>query len=592
MSRRVDEKFTADAESRPISPLPLWCDVCIASSYKLEESNLPEITSDLPDAPVPAKSGEIISQEIISSCIPPMSAKIDNNVCRNCKLRVIAQKPVDTVSKTAPGSSCGSSAGDPQEICTPPAVPKALDRATSAIKRPDTASTCWNDDYDSEEELDVEAPFFDQSKSALFLYIDMHGHASKRGIFMYGNHIRFKLKLGETSSCSYDTGGGGSSSNETTDPNITVHELPRLMSVNSLHFHYAACNFTERNMYVKDRRDGSSRAGSGRVAIWKQTGLLRSYTLECNYNTGRIVNTLPPTRHQPDKRIKGGGVPPKYGPKVFEEVGRALGPSILDLTDSNPRSRLSNSEFRNMRGVRDSLFRDLALADKGCSGKTSSRKHKNTSKRLNKDSSQQQSKKHNAIYSAASQPSCSRDLTDSLAPIISENPKKSISDKSARSLLRKIGVRTTRRVNKPSSAGGNGKKSLKVMEIQHQQLNQHHQQQQQTSETSLVAVASSSDNISSSSSAGLVKEPSATIHHRISKKCTNSRIKRTAARFRRCWWCSFKENQGWCLETHQGPKGQEETCKFREYFCGWCCFDFCKCCSYQRQQGSQTSKGW
>lgn len=64
-----------------------------------------------------------------------------------------------------------------------------------------------------------------------------------------------------------------------------------------------------------------SREGSGRVAVLKTTGLVRSYTLECNYNTGRLVNILPPCV----KEIKNSPavalvVPPKYTPQVFEEV--------------------------------------------------------------------------------------------------------------------------------------------------------------------------------------------------------------------------------------------------------------------------------
>lgn len=37
------------------------------------------------------------------------------------------------------------------------------------------------------------------------------------------------------------------------------------------------------------------------------------------------------------------------------QVGRALGASILDLTNSNPISRLSNSEFRTLQGLRNAL---------------------------------------------------------------------------------------------------------------------------------------------------------------------------------------------------------------------------------------------
>jgi hypothetical protein len=64
-----------------------------------------------------------------------------------------------------------------------------------------------------------------------------------------------------------------------------------------------------------------SREGSGRVAVLKTTGLVRSYTLECNYNTGRLVNVLPPcvkeSKNSPAVTLM---VPPKYTPQVFEEV--------------------------------------------------------------------------------------------------------------------------------------------------------------------------------------------------------------------------------------------------------------------------------
>lgn len=64
-----------------------------------------------------------------------------------------------------------------------------------------------------------------------------------------------------------------------------------------------------------------SREGSGRVAVLKMTGLIRSYTLECNYNTGRVVNVLPPTiKEYHNKGVHTLPVPPKYNPHVFEEV--------------------------------------------------------------------------------------------------------------------------------------------------------------------------------------------------------------------------------------------------------------------------------
>lgn len=73
----------------------------------------------------------------------------------------------------------------------------------------------------------------------------------------------------------------------------------------------------------RDRRDGMSREGSGRVAVLKATGLVRSYTLECNYNTGRLVNVLPPTvRDGPAAPpvAPSTPTPPKYTPHIYEEV--------------------------------------------------------------------------------------------------------------------------------------------------------------------------------------------------------------------------------------------------------------------------------
>ncbi|XP_052749230.1 cytosolic carboxypeptidase-like protein 5 isoform X2 [Galleria mellonella] len=178
-----------------------------------------------------------------------------------------------------------------------------------------------------------------EPESGLFLYIDLHGHASKKGIFMYGNHF------------------------EDLESSVECMLLPRIMSLNNLHFHFSSCNFTERNMYLKDRRDGMSREGSGRVAVLKATGLVRSYTLECNYNTGRLVNVLPPAvRDMPapasataSASAAATALPPKYTPHIFEEVGRSLGASILDLTGQHPNSRVPASEHRSLAALRDWL---------------------------------------------------------------------------------------------------------------------------------------------------------------------------------------------------------------------------------------------
>lgn len=70
----------------------------------------------------------------------------------------------------------------------------------------------------------------------------------------------------------------------------------------------------------RGKRDGLSKEGSGRVAVYKTIGLVKSYTLEGNYNTGKYVNILPPREKEMNPR-KVCTIPPKYTPTIFEEVG-------------------------------------------------------------------------------------------------------------------------------------------------------------------------------------------------------------------------------------------------------------------------------
>lgn len=48
--------------------------------------------------------------------------------------------------------------------------------------------------------------------------------------------------------------------------------LARLVALNSPHFDFAACNFSRGQMIAKDRRDGQSKEGCGRVALWRHLG--------------------------------------------------------------------------------------------------------------------------------------------------------------------------------------------------------------------------------------------------------------------------------------------------------------------------------
>ena len=87
----------------------------------------------------------------------------------------------------------------------------------------------------------------------VFIYVDLHGHASKRGCFIYGNHF-------------------------TKDTDMVECMLfPKLISLNSSHFDFQACNFTVKNMYHMDKKDGLSKEGSGRVSMFKALGIIHRY---------------------------------------------------------------------------------------------------------------------------------------------------------------------------------------------------------------------------------------------------------------------------------------------------------------------------
>ncbi|XP_023285700.1 cytosolic carboxypeptidase-like protein 5 isoform X1 [Seriola lalandi dorsalis] len=161
-------------------------------------------------------------------------------------------------------------------------------------------------------------------------YVDLHGHASKRGCFMYGNSLP----------------------NESQQVENMLY--PRLIAVNSAHFDFLGCNFSEKNMYARDKRDGQSKEGSGRVAIHKAIGLLHSYTLECNYNTGKSMNTIPPACHDNGRATPPPppSFPPKYTPEIFEQVGRAVAVSALDMAECNPWPRLVLSEHSCLTNLR------------------------------------------------------------------------------------------------------------------------------------------------------------------------------------------------------------------------------------------------
>lgn len=170
----------------------------------------------------------------------------------------------------------------------------------------------------------------------LYMYIDLHAHASKKGCFIFGNSLDYKNQV-ET--CLF----------------------PRLLGLNSRHFDYENCDFSQKNMFAKEKGDEFSKEGSGRVGIYKATGILYSYTLECNYNIGLHgpeLNELEEKKSQeiwlnntkeidledpktlefifgPEVKKTEYLEPTPYTIEAFEDIGKGICVSILDLNELN-----------------------------------------------------------------------------------------------------------------------------------------------------------------------------------------------------------------------------------------------------------------
>ena len=143
----------------------------------------------------------------------------------------------------------------------------------------------------------------------LVLFLDLHAHATKRGIFAYGNnvheHVQNKL-------------------------------YPLIVAANTQNtFDYDACDFSETRM----ANDGSARVGLHRAANG-----VPCYTIESNYN-GSQRRSLD-SRRRREAHLE-------YTPAIWRSVGRALAVSVLDL--ENDTDRIKASRYQSLDAMRHYL---------------------------------------------------------------------------------------------------------------------------------------------------------------------------------------------------------------------------------------------
>ena len=177
----------------------------------------------------------------------------------------------------------------------------------------------------------------------LAMYIDLHAHASKRGCFIYGNVM------------------------DSLEDQVQNMLFCRLVAMNTPHFDYEGCLFSREHMTRIDPGDagkGLTAEGSSRVATYLSHGLVHSYTLECNYNTSKVGNEVPPTEGDPGGQHHTStatfcSYPEKFSPSSYAGVGRACLVALLDLRGQNPHCRIFRSKYKTVDRVRQAVLGEV-----------------------------------------------------------------------------------------------------------------------------------------------------------------------------------------------------------------------------------------
>lgn len=220
-----------------------------------------------------------------------------------------------------------------------------------------------------------------RARRRLFFYLDHHAHANKRGCFLFGN----SLQTSDATSNNKSANNYLQSITRSSAAHAWNLSYARMCSVNSPHMEFESADFRRINMWGDGSSSSRGKGGAGRVALWRSTGVVHCYTLECNYTTGKTLNHIPSNLpHCPvfpfEKAINPAVEPPEfagvsptdlpahlsswrlsmssspskppiYTPGTWLQVGESCVVSLCDLYSWNPLSRLPGSKYLSLQGV-------------------------------------------------------------------------------------------------------------------------------------------------------------------------------------------------------------------------------------------------
>jgi hypothetical protein len=177
----------------------------------------------------------------------------------------------------------------------------------------------------------------------LAFYLDLHGHGSRKGNFMYGNALPTFVEQAESAS------------------------FCRLIALNCPNFEYESCNFSKKHMKSRDKNEELTKEGCGRVAIHRLSGIIYSYTIECGMFSNRSLATAPPLSNRlfypkgfkPPEDPGPCDSPRMQVPEDYQELGTAILISILDTFERNPYSRLLSSQHENIATLRKTVAHEI-----------------------------------------------------------------------------------------------------------------------------------------------------------------------------------------------------------------------------------------
>ncbi|KAH8620887.1 hypothetical protein ERJ75_000016700 [Trypanosoma vivax] len=199
--------------------------------------------------------------------------------------------------------------------------------------RADTDGANLNRAYREPSKIRHPAPYHIKSmlqsvtavKGRLALFIDMHAHANKRGMFFYGNSMEAPELL---QSLLYS----------------------KLVALNTPYFEFQSGNFSEANMFATGKT-GEGRDNSSRVTLFQETGNIHCYTIEASHVVGNSLNGVAAilSSQLEEPEVSQGTPCPRYTVPIFCDVGKNLLVALLDLKGWNPVSRLPSTPFHTTK---------------------------------------------------------------------------------------------------------------------------------------------------------------------------------------------------------------------------------------------------